>query len=94
VRIKKLEVQGFKTFADRTALHFDANARITAIVGPNGCGKSNLLDAMRWVMGEQSIKLLRGSTSEEIIFAGSDNRKPTSLAEAELTIDNEDGQLY
>jgi chromosome segregation protein len=63
------------------------------IVGPNGCGKSNLLDAMRWVLGEQSVKLLRGTTQEEIIFAGSNDRKPTSMAEAELTIDNSSGKI-
>jgi len=91
--IKKLEVQGFKTFADKTILEFDPEAKITAIVGPNGCGKSNLLDAIRWVLGEQSIKLLRGTQSEEIIFAGSSKRKATSLAEAELFIENHSGKL-
>jgi len=91
--IKKLELQGFKTFADKTTVEFKPESKITVIVGPNGCGKSNLLDAMRWVLGEQSVKLLRGTTQEEIIFAGSNDRKPTSMAEAELTIDNASGKI-
>ncbi|MBU0581223.1 MAG: AAA family ATPase [Candidatus Margulisbacteria bacterium] len=81
-------MQGFKTFADNTKLEFGNNYGITAIVGPNGCGKSNLLDAIRWVTGEQSIKLLRGTSHEEIIFAGSETKKPLSLAEVSLIIDN------
>ncbi|MFC1517070.1 chromosome segregation protein SMC [Candidatus Margulisiibacteriota bacterium] len=91
--LKKVEIQGFKTFADNTRLEFPGEKGITAIVGPNGCGKSNLLDAIRWVTGEQSIKLLRGTSHEEIIFAGSQEKKPLSLAEVTLTIDNSSGKL-
>jgi chromosome segregation protein len=93
MKFKKLEIQGFKTFADKTVLDFNPDSSITCIVGPNGCGKSNLLDAIRWVMGEQSVKLLRGLAQEEVIFAGSTGRKPTSLAEAELLIDNRERKI-
>ncbi len=93
MRLKKLEIHGFKTFADRTVIDFSDTKGITAIVGPNGSGKSNLIDAFRWVMGEQSMKTLRGSNQEEVIFAGSEARKPLSLAEVTLTIDNTDGTL-
>ncbi|MDR1453480.1 MAG: chromosome segregation protein SMC [Candidatus Margulisbacteria bacterium] len=91
--LKKLEMFGFKTFPDRTVLEFADGRGITAIVGPNGCGKSNIIDAFRWVMGEQSIKLLRGSQQEEVVFAGTEERKPVSLAEVFLTIDNSDHRL-
>jgi len=90
--LKRLEVHGFKTFADKTVIDFTNKDGLTAIVGPNGCGKSNLVDAIRWVMGEQSIKLLRGSSQEEVIFQGSNERKPLSLAEVTLTIDNSSGK--
>lgn len=93
MRLKKLEVHGFKTFADKTVIDFSDTKGITAIVGPNGSGKSNLIDAFRWVMGEQSMKTLRGASQEEVIFAGSELRKPLSLAEVTLTIDNTDGTL-
>ncbi|MDR1997670.1 MAG: AAA family ATPase, partial [Candidatus Margulisbacteria bacterium] len=93
MHLKKLELCGFKTFPDRTTLEFADARGITAIVGPNGCGKSNIIDAFRWVMGEQSIKLLRGSLQEEVIFSGTEDRKPVSLAEVFLTIDNADHQL-
>lgn len=91
--LKQLELHGFKTFADKTVIDFSSAKGITAIVGPNGCGKSNLIDAFRWVIGEQSMKMLRGSNQEEIIFAGSETRKPVSLAEVTLTIDNSDSEL-
>ncbi|GBR76840.1 chromosome segregation protein Smc [Candidatus Termititenax persephonae] len=93
MHLKKLELFGFKTFPDRTVLRFTDARGITAVVGPNGCGKSNIIDAFRWVMGEQSIKLLRGSTQEDIVFAGTESRKPVSLAEVFLTIDNSDHAL-
>jgi len=86
--LKKLEIQGFKTFAERTVLEFSQEGNITAIVGPNGCGKSNIVDAIRWVMGEQSMKQLRGATQVDIIFSGSDSKKALSMAEVCLTFDN------
>ena len=93
MHLKRLELFGFKTFPDKTCLEFTEGKGITAIIGPNGCGKSNIIDAFRWVMGEQSIKLLRGTSQEEIIFAGTEDRKPVSMAEVTLTIDNSDHQL-
>lgn len=91
MRLKRLEIQGFKSFAHRVCLEFGPG--ITAIVGPNGSGKSNISDALRWVMGEQSIKSLRGSKLEDIIFAGSDGKKPLGMAEVQLTLDNSEGFL-
>ncbi|MFA6599446.1 MAG: chromosome segregation protein SMC [Candidatus Omnitrophota bacterium] len=86
MKLKKLELFGFKSFADRTTVAFDEG--VTCVVGPNGCGKSNISDAIRWVLGERSAKLLRGSKMEDVIFNGTDFRKPLALAEVSLTIDN------
>ena len=84
MRLQRLEINGFKSFSDRSELAFDQG--VTAIVGPNGCGKSNVADAITWVMGEQSAKSLRGERMEDVIFAGSDARKPTAAAEVRLKL--------
>ena len=91
MRLERLEINGFKSFSDRSELAFDKG--VTAIVGPNGCGKSNVADAITWVMGEQSAKSLRGERMEDVIFSGSDARKPTAAAEVRLrfTRRSEDG---
>ena len=89
--LKSLELQGFKSFANRTVLEFKPG--ITAVIGPNGSGKSNISDAIRWVLGEQSMKSLRGAKSEDIIFAGTQNRKSLGFAEASILLDNSDGTL-
>ncbi len=89
--LKRLELQGFKSFADKTILEFMPG--ITSVIGPNGSGKSNISDAIRWVLGEQSMKSLRGSKSQDIIFAGTQNRKSLGFAEASLVFDNTDGTL-
>ena len=89
--LKRLELQGFKSFADRTVLEFKPG--ITGVIGPNGSGKSNISDSIRWVLGEQSMKSLRGSKSLDIIFAGTQNRKSLGFAEASLVFDNSDGTL-
>lgn len=86
--LSKLEIQGFKSFANKTSLDFRRG--ITAIVGPNGSGKSNVADAIRWVLGEQSLKLLRGKKSEDVIFAGSDKKSRLGVAEVSLYLNNED----
>lgn len=92
--LQRIEMQGFKTFANRTILEFlppkDGGRGTTAIVGPNGSGKSNIADAVRWVLGEQSLKLLRGKKSEDVIFSGSDKRSRSGFAEASLSLNNED----
>jgi len=82
MRLERLEINGFKSFSDRSELAFDKG--VTAIVGPNGCGKSNVADAITWVMGEQSAKSLRGDRMEDVLFSGSDARKPTASAEVRL----------
>lgn len=89
--LKKIEIYGFKSFADRTDLFFDNG--ITTIVGPNGSGKSNIADAVRWVLGEQSAKTLRGGKMEDIIFNGTEKRKPVGFAEVSLTLENSDKAL-
>ncbi|WP_335870689.1 chromosome segregation protein SMC [Bacillus sp. 2205SS5-2] len=86
--LKRLDVVGFKSFAERVSVEFVSG--VTAVVGPNGSGKSNITDAIRWVLGEQSAKSLRGAKMEDIIFGGSDSRKPLNFAEVTLTLDNED----
>jgi chromosome segregation protein len=86
--LKRLEILGFKSFADKVKLEFLPG--VTAVVGPNGCGKSNIADALRWVLGEQSIKNLRGAKMDDVIFAGSEFRKPLGLAEVTLVLDNSD----
>ena len=88
---KSIEMQGFKSFADRTIVNLESG--MTAVVGPNGCGKSNILDALRWALGEQSAKALRGSHMQDVIFNGSEDRAPTGLAEVTLTFDNADNAL-
>ena len=89
--LKRLELQGFKSFADKTVLEFRTG--ITSVIGPNGSGKSNISDAIRWVLGEQSMKSLRGSSSSDIIFAGTQNRKSLGFAEVSIVIDNSDARL-
>lgn len=89
--LKRLEMQGFKSFADKTVLEFMPG--ITSVIGPNGSGKSNISDSIRWILGEQSMKSLRGSKTQDIIFAGTQNRKSLGFAEASLIFDNTDGAL-
>ena len=89
--LKRLELQGFKSFADKTVLELMPG--LTTVIGPNGSGKSNISDAIRWVLGEQSMKSLRGTKSEDIIFAGTQNRKSLGFAEASLVFDNSDEKL-
>src|SRR5512146_1497062 len=84
-------MHGFKSFADNTSMVFDQG--VTAIVGPNGCGKSNVSDAVRWVLGEQRARALRGAKMEEVIFQGSSARRAVNIAEVSLYFENEDGQL-
>lgn len=89
--LKKLEIQGFKSFADRTEIVFTPG--VIAVVGPNGTGKSNISDAILWVLGEQNVRALRGQKYQDVIFAGTDKRRPVGMAEVSLTIDNSSGRL-
>ena len=89
--LKSLEVFGFKSFADRTHIEFADG--VTALLGPNGCGKSNVVDAVKWVLGEQSAKNMRAESMEDVIFNGTQSRKALNVAEVTLTISNEQGLL-
>src|ERR1700723_4247320 len=85
LQLKRVDIQGFKSFYDRAEMRFHGSG-IGAVVGPNGCGKSNLSDAISWVLGEQSAKTLRGARMEDVIFAGSRDRKPVGLAAVTMTL--------
>ena len=89
--LKSIEVQGFKSFANK--IKFEFHNGITGIVGPNGSGKSNVADAVRWVLGEQRVKQLRGGNMQDVIFSGTENRKPLSYASVAITLDNSDHKL-
>ncbi|MGA1769527.1 MAG: chromosome segregation protein SMC [Steroidobacteraceae bacterium] len=91
MRLSRIKIAGFKSFVDPTSVHFPSN--LTGVVGPNGCGKSNIIDAVRWVMGEISAKHLRGDSMADVIFNGAGNRQPVSTASVELVFDNSDGTL-
>ena len=91
MRLSKIKLAGFKTFVDPTTISFPSN--LLGVVGPNGCGKSNIIDAVRWVMGESSAKQLRGENITDVIFNGSNTRKPNSAASIELSFDNSDGRI-
>ena len=91
--LKNITIKGFKTFAEKTSFEFDPSSAITGVVGPNGCGKSNVIDAVRFVIGEQSIREMRGESLDQLIFAGTSLKKPLSMAEVTLTIDNSDSKM-
>jgi chromosome segregation protein len=91
MKLESLRIHGFKSFADRTTLDFREG--VTAIIGSNGCGKSNTADAIRWVLGEQRASALRGSKMEEVIFQGTARRRPVNLAEVSLVFDNRSGRV-
>src|SRR6185312_3629889 len=88
MRLKKLHLHGFKTFAEKTEIGFSDG--VTAVVGPNGSGKSNIADAMLWVLGEQKASAVRGTSAKDVIFNGSEKRRPMGMAEVSLTVDNSD----
>ena len=88
MKFKKLELSGFKSFFDKTNFYIEDG--LTGIVGPNGCGKSNIVESLRWVMGETSAKSMRGSGMEDVIFSGTSNRPPKNISEVSITIDNSD----
>ena len=90
VRLTQIKLAGFKSFVDPTAIAVPG--QLVAVIGPNGCGKSNVIDAVRWVLGESSAKQLRGESMQDVIFNGSSTRKPVSRAAVELVFDNSDGQ--
>ena len=89
MKLKKLEINGFKSFVEKNSIEFPPG--ISAVVGPNGCGKSNIVDAIKWVMGEQSVKQLRGKSMEDVIFSGTNGKSPLNMAEVSLTLSNENG---
>jgi chromosome segregation protein len=91
MRLQAIKLAGFKSFVDPTTVPFPSN--LCAVVGPNGCGKSNIIDAVRWVMGESSAKTLRGESMTDVIFNGSSSRKPIGQATVELVFDNSDGTI-
>src|ERR1700732_2144488 len=91
MRLTKIKLAGFKSFVDPTQVSFPSN--LTGVVGPNGCGKSNVIDAVRWVMGELSAKHLRGDNMADVVFKGSAARKPVGSASVELLFDNADGKI-
>ena len=90
MRLSTIKLSGFKSFVDPTVLHLPTN--MTGVVGPNGCGKSNIIDAVRWVLGESRASALRGESMQDVIFNGSTTRKPVSRASVELVFDNNDGK--
>src|SRR5580698_6809127 len=91
MRLNKVKIAGFKSFVDPTTVQLPGN--LTGVVGPNGCGKSNIIDAVRWVMGELSARHLRGDSMADVIFNGSSSRKPIGTASVELIFDNSDGKI-
>src|SRR5699024_7727301 len=91
MRLKSIKLAGFKSFVDPTTALFTSN--LTSVVGPNGCGKSNIIDAVRWVMGESSARYLRGESMADVIFNGSSARKPVAQASVELIFSNDKGRL-
>ena len=91
MHVSRIEMNGFKSFVDRTVVELEPG--IAAVVGPNGCGKTNICDAIRWVLGEENVRLLRGSRIEDVIFSGTELRKPTGMAEVTLFIQNNRGLL-
>jgi chromosome segregation protein len=91
MKLKKLDILGFKSFFEKASIAFPSG--ICAVVGPNGCGKSNVVDALRWVMGEQSLKQLRGKNKEDIIFSGASGKPPLNMAEVSLTLVNDNGSM-